>query len=306
MASARRRFPKLFGAHPAASNSWLRLLRAPTIFAVFLAIAALFQGFLDPSFGWNTSSLWLFLGWAAGVAVVTLGFQLPAVILGVRTQHRVRFEGSRARSSWRASACSSRVRSVSSRDTATASSRSSPSGPCSPKSRAGPWLRCRRSSCWRSASRPSPSSSRSATRRRTRIPRPPCWCSKRRSGWCSPSASRACRSGCCPCRSYPGRDVANWNRWAWAGVFGLGTIAFVWLLLQPGSGLTSEIHHVDLIPVVVTCAVFAAAPSASWRTSRSASRRSPPKTRTRPPSASSADPLSPSPPPNSRRSPSTR
>jgi hypothetical protein len=63
--------------------------------------------------------------------------------------------------------------------------------------------------------------------------------------------------GMLPLPFLPGRDVAAWNRWAWLGVFLLGLVAFVWTLLQPGSGTAANVQHLDLVPVLVTCAAFA-------------------------------------------------
>jgi hypothetical protein len=63
--------------------------------------------------------------------------------------------------------------------------------------------------------------------------------------------------GMLPLPFLPGRDVARWNRWVWGGVFSLGLIGFVWTLLQPGSGYSHEVRHLDLIPVAVTTAGFA-------------------------------------------------
>ena len=256
MAAARRRFPTMLASRGHATAHWWRTLRAPMLFAAFLAVAALFQGFLDPSFGWDTSSLWLFLGWCAGVAVVTLGFQLLSVIAGVRTKHRVRFQvlvgsivvGGLCVLASRAlglepgycygliavfallpvlpEAVSGRLAAGSSLVVLALSAASY-----------GLFVLVSRA-----ASHPHPS--------------PALLVLQAGLGVVFVLGVESVSFGLLPLPFLPGRDVVQWNRWAWGALFGVGMVAFIWILLQPGSGVASEINHVDLIPVAAACAAF--------------------------------------------------
>jgi CHASE2 domain-containing sensor protein len=55
----------------------------------------------------------------------------------------------------------------------------------------------------------------------------------------------------------PGRHVRHWNRAAWLVITTVGLIGFVAVLLTPGSGTPSELHHVALVPLFVAFAIFA-------------------------------------------------
>jgi hypothetical protein len=257
MAAAHRRFPKLLRPRNASPKPWARFLLAPLLFLVFVGIAALFQGFLDPKFGWDPSSFWLFLGWCAGVAIVTLGFQAPAVLLGVRIQRRVRFQVL-AGSIVVAAVCVVVSRALVLEPgycyglIAVFAFR-----PLLPEESGGRLaavsalvvlaLSVASYAAFvevsHVASRPHPS--------------PALLVVQAALGVVFALGIQSVSFGMLPLPFLPGRDVVKWNPWAWAGVFGLGTIAFVWILLQPGSGISTQIHHVDLIPVVVTCVVFA-------------------------------------------------
>jgi hypothetical protein len=265
LAAARRRFPKLFAERTEEQKkqretSRRRFLRAPLLFVGFVALAALIQCFLEPKFGVNNSSLWMFLGWCAGVAVVTLGFQLPAIVLGVRTDqrsHRVRFRvlvgsifvaivcvivsrvltlepgycyGLIAVFAFRPvlpEKISGRIAAISSIFVLLLS--------------VGAWL----------ANIP--------VNHLAQQPHPTPGILILQAGLSVVFilGIESVSFGMLPLPFLPGRDVAAWNRWAWVGVFTLGLIAFVWTLLQPGSGTPANVQHLDLLPVLITCGVFA-------------------------------------------------
>jgi hypothetical protein len=256
-AAAKRRFPRLF-AHKEVETKGRRVVAGAALFVGFVAIAALISSFLDPRFGWNPSSLWLFLGWCAGVAIVTLGFQLPAVVLGVRRKRHIGF---------RVLVGSIVVAAL-----------------CVGASRV---FRLEPGYCYGliavfafMPSLPEESSGRLATVSALFVlglslvawvawvpvqvaashphPSPALLVLEAALGVVFILGIESVAFGMLPLPFLPGRDAAAWNRWAWAGVFGLGLLAFVWILLQPGSGFATEVHHVDLIPVVATCVGFGA------------------------------------------------
>ena len=57
----------------------------------------------------------------------------------------------------------------------------------------------------------------------------------------------------------PGRHVRHWNKVAWLVITAVGLIGFVAVLLTPGSGSPSELHHVALVPLFVAFSLFALA-----------------------------------------------
>jgi hypothetical protein len=256
LAAARRRFPRLLAPRGETSTR-RRRLAVPLLFVGFVGLAALIQSFLDPRFGWNTSSLWMFLGWCSGVAAVTLAFQVPSVVLGVRTKHHVGFRVL-VGSVFVAALCVlvSRV------------FRLEPGYcygliavfafmPTLPEESSGRlsaissfFVLVLSLAAWfawvpvqQAASRPHPS--------------PGLLVLEATLGVTFLLGIESVSFGMLPLPFLPGRDVAAWNRWAWAGLFALGLTAFVWVLLQPGDGFATQVHHIDLIPVAATFAGFA-------------------------------------------------
>jgi YVTN family beta-propeller protein len=259
--AARRRFPRLMArlaAIRAAVATDRRPARGALLFAGFVTLAALIQSALDPHFGLSTSSLWLFLGWCAGITIVTLGFQLPSLLFGVRTRHRVTLRVL-AGSILVAALCVFVSRLLALEPgycyglIAVFALR-----PVVPEKVAGRLaavsalfvllLSLAAWAAWvpiqRAASHPHPS--------------PALLVLEAGLGVVFILGIESVSFGMLPLPFLPGRDVAAWNRWAWSGIFILGLTAFVWTLLQPGSGFASEVHHVDLIPVIAACAGFAA------------------------------------------------
>jgi YVTN family beta-propeller protein len=261
MAAARRRFPKLLAVRTADAQRAPRLRRAAkglALFVVFVAIGALIQSFLDPRFGINRSSLWLFLGWCGGVAVVTLGFQMPALVLGVRTSHRLGLRvliGSIVVAALcvvvsrllhlEPGYCYGLIAVFAFR-------------PVLPEKLSGPlgavsalFVLVVSLAAW-IAWIPVQNTVSHATH-----PTPAWLILEATLGVVFLLGIESVTFGMLPLPFLPGRDVAKWNRWVWAAVFLLGLVAFVWTLLQPGSGYAEEVQHIDLLPVVITCAAFA-------------------------------------------------
>jgi hypothetical protein len=257
-AAARRRFPRVLAlsdAHASAARG-LRAITVPVVFLLFVALSALIHSTLDPKFGLNASSLWLWLGWCCGVTVVVFGFHLPAMVLGVRTQRTFRFRmlmGSLLVgalfvlvSRWlklEPGYCYGLIAVFVFR-------------PVLPERESGrvaaisavfilllslvAWI------VWvplqRAASHPHPS--------------PGLLVVEAAMGVVFILGIESVSFGMLPLPFLPGRDVVRWSRPVWAGVFGLGMTAFAWTLLQPGSGYAHEVRHLALIPVAVTCAGF--------------------------------------------------
>ena len=265
LAAVRRHFPKLFEERTQEQKTQKarrrrRRLTVPLLFIAFVALAALIQCFLEPKFGLNNSSLWMFLGWCAGVAVVTLGFQLPAIVLGVRTErrsHRVRFRVL-VGSIFVGIACVIVSRALALQPgycyglIAVFAFR-----PVLPEKISGRiaaissiFVLLLSMAAWavkipvdHLASHPHPT--------------PGILIFQAGLSVVFMLGIESVSFGMLPLPFLPGRDVAAWNRWAWAGVFTLGLVAFVWTLLQPGNGTAANVQHLDLVPVFVTCGAFA-------------------------------------------------
>lgn len=256
--AARRRFPRLMAAR-AAAHQHVRRVAVPLTFLFFVALAALIHSALDPNFGWNLPSLWLWLGWCGGVTVVALGFQLPAMLHGTRVRGTHHVEMRILLGSFLvAVACVLVSRLLSLQP-----------GYCygllavfAFMPALAPHIKGRIAAvsavlvlalsliAWfiwvpleRAASHPHPS--------------PGILVVEAFLGVVFILGLESVSFGMLPLPFLPGRDVWAWNRWIWGALFSLGTFGFVWVLLQPGSGYSERVRHLDLIPVAVTCAVFA-------------------------------------------------
>ncbi|HEV2427847.1 MAG TPA: PKD domain-containing protein, partial [Acidimicrobiales bacterium] len=84
-----KRFPRFFVHHERSTSRWVRGTKGTAIFLGFIFAAGGINAVLDPSFGWNRTTLFLFLGQALGVGIVTMASQLPVAILGAREHRRV-------------------------------------------------------------------------------------------------------------------------------------------------------------------------------------------------------------------------
>jgi YVTN family beta-propeller protein len=91
-ARARRRFPKFFIDRDRPRSFARRIAGGTAIFIGFVAGAGLINSFLIPSFGFNRTTLWLFLGQCVGVSILTLSWQVTPAIAGVRGHHRVHLQ----------------------------------------------------------------------------------------------------------------------------------------------------------------------------------------------------------------------
>lgn len=83
----RTRLPWLFVDHSRERSTARRAVGGAARFVLFAVFAGFINSVLDPSFGWNRTTLWLFLGQCLGIGTLLLSAQLPALIGGLR-QHR--------------------------------------------------------------------------------------------------------------------------------------------------------------------------------------------------------------------------
>lgn len=88
-APARKRFPRLFINHEAEKSTVRRVIIGTALFFGFVLFAGLINSFLDKGFGLNRTTLWLFLGQCLGVAIVTVTSQLPMLVDGLRERRKV-------------------------------------------------------------------------------------------------------------------------------------------------------------------------------------------------------------------------
>lgn len=88
----RKRFPRWFSNRDVPSGRLERFVRGSLLFLGFIVSAGLINSVLDKSFGFNRTTLWLFLGQSLGIAIVTLVSQVPIIIGGVREHRRVHLQ----------------------------------------------------------------------------------------------------------------------------------------------------------------------------------------------------------------------
>ena len=88
-ARARRRFPKLFIDREKEKSHARRMVIGTVLFFGFIGFAGLINSFLDKGFGFNRTTLWLYLGECIGVAIVTLTSQLPILFGGLREHRKI-------------------------------------------------------------------------------------------------------------------------------------------------------------------------------------------------------------------------
>jgi hypothetical protein len=257
VAAARRRLPGYFEEREASRPWWRRAAEAAGLFVAFVAVAGFINALLDPTFGWNPSSAWFLLGWCGGIVVITLGFQLPAVVLGVRTRRRVGLHilvGSVlialvcvGVSRWlhlEPGYCYGLLAvfafrpAIDERMTGRLAAFSALSVLLLALVAWVLWLPVQQA-----AAHPHPS--------------PALLVIETLLGVVFLAGIQSVAFGMLPLPFLPGREVVAWNRWAWFGIFGLAMFVFSWVLLQPGSGFADEVHHIDVLPVLITCGAFA-------------------------------------------------
>ncbi len=255
----RRRFPRLMRdrAGDPPPPMVRRLLGGSAIFLGFAAFGGLVNSILDPSFGWNRTTLWLFIGQCIGIGVVSVTGQIPTIVVGLRTKKRVRIQvllGGLAI----AVVCVGASRAIG----------LSP-GYCYgliatflviPDFEAHEMgkLHALGSLCVLVVSSTAfllthfvYQSATSSTPSLFSLIAVPALDVIFLAGFASLAF------GMFPLPFLPGRHVAKWNETIWLSLSGLGLIGFVAVLLTPGSGSSAEQHHVGLIPMLVAFAVFA-------------------------------------------------
>jgi DNA-binding beta-propeller fold protein YncE len=256
-ARARRRFPKLFIDREKEKSLRRRVTIGTLAFIGFIGFAGLINSFLDKGFGFNRTTLWLYLGECIGVGIVTLTSQLPILFGGLHERRKIHMHvlvGGMII----AVVCVTASRLIG----------LSP-GYCygliavfvlRPHTDEKDWgrLHAIASVCvlvvataaflltvpvYHLATASSPS---------------PFWLvldPALNVTFLGGFASLA--FGMLPLPFLPGRHVRLWNPIAWMVITTIGLIGFVAVLLTPGSGTRSELHHVALVPLFVAFGLFA-------------------------------------------------
>ncbi len=255
----RRRFPRLMRDRSMLTpqSTVRRIVGGSAVFIAFAAFGGLVNSILDPSFGWNRTTLWLFIGQCIGIGIISVTGQIPTVIAGLRQHKRIRLQvllGGLAI----AVVCVGASRAIG----------LSP-GYCygliatflvipglDDKDRGR--LHALGSVCvlvvsttafllttvvFHAATGTSPSPWLLIADPALNVT------------FLAGFASLA--FGMFPLPFLPGRHVAKWNETIWLALSGVGLIGFVAVLLTPGSGSSGEQHHVGLVPILAAFAVFA-------------------------------------------------
>lgn len=253
----RRRFPWLFRNHDRPRSPRSKFVESAVIFFGFVGAAGLINSFLIPTFGLNRTTLWLFLGQCVGVAVITLSTQLPMAISGIRARRSIHLQVL-VGGMLIAVACvvASRALGLSpgycygliavllirpeheEKEDGRLHAISSLVVLC--VSIAAFFLTI---PVFHSATASSPSP--------FVLVLDPALNVMFMAGFASLAF------GMFPLPFLPGSRVVKWNQAAWLAISGVGLIGFIAVLLSPGSGSSSELHHVALVPLVVAFVSFA-------------------------------------------------
>jgi YVTN family beta-propeller protein len=256
-ARARKRFPKMFINREVEKSFARRMTIGTALFVGFILFAGLINSFLDKGFGLNRTTLWLFLGQCLGVAIVTLTSQLPIIFGGLRERRKVHMHvlvGGMII----AVLCVSASRALG----------LSP-GYCygliavfvlRPHTDNKDWgrLHAIASVCVLVVSTAAFFLTVPVLHAATAHSPSPFWLildPALNVTFLGGFASLA--FGMFPLPFLPGRHVRQWNKWAWMLITTIGLIGFVAVLLSPGSGSQSELHHIALVPLIVAFAAFA-------------------------------------------------
>lgn len=256
-ARARRRFPRLFIDREREKSIVRRTTIGTALFFGFIGFAGLINSFLDKGFGFNRTTLWLYLGQCIGVGIVTLSSQLPILVGGLRERRKIHMHvlvGGMII----AIICVSASRAIG----------LSP-GYCygliavfvlRPHTDERDWgrLHAIASVCVLVVSTVALFLTVPVFHAATASHPSPIWLildPALNVTFLGGFASLA--FGMLPLPFLPGRHVRQWNRVAWMVITTAGLIGFVAVLLTPGSGSPSELRHVALVPLFVAFAAFA-------------------------------------------------
>ncbi|HSN01904.1 MAG TPA: PKD domain-containing protein, partial [Acidimicrobiales bacterium] len=257
-ARLRQRFKGLFYDPTKPRSTRRRVLGGTAIFLAFMGVGGLINSFLDPAFSFDRASLWLFLGQALGVGLVSMAMELPVAISGLRSHRQVHLQvlvggmliavacvatsrlvglapgycygliasflivpGTSAKEEGRLHFLASLTVLVAS---TLAFLLAVPVFHTATQANPSPWM----------------------------LILTPALDSMFLAGFASLAF------GMFPLPFLPGRHVAKWNETLWLLVSGLGLIGFVAVLLSPGSGTQSELQHVGLVPILTGFGIFAA------------------------------------------------
>ena len=260
----RRRFPWLFIDHEKERSLARRLSGGAGLLAVFIVAASLIDSFLSPGFGFNRTSLWLFLGQCLGIGLITVVSQGPIAMVGLREKKTVHLHVL--------------VGGLAIAVVCVVASRSLGLAP---------------GYCYGLIAvyvlRPTPSLAAegryhfissivvlavSTVAFFLTVPvfhlatgaHPPLW-----AVLMDPALNMVFLAGFSgvafgmfPLPFLPGHGVARWNRFAWAFLSVVALMGYVAVVLSPGSGTAQELHSVGIVPLLTTFVAFAVASLGFW------------------------------------------
>ncbi len=253
----RRRYSKFFIDRDKPKSNRRRFFGGLGIFLGFLFAAGVINSFLDPKFGFNRTTLWLFLGQCVGVGIVTLTSQLPILFGGLHEKRKIHLQVL--------------IGGLLIAVMCVAASRAlglSP-GYCygliavfllRPHVAEHEWgkLHFIASVCVLVVATAAFFLTVPVFHAATQVNPSPIWLILNPAlnvVFLGGFASLA--FGMFPLPFLPGRHVANWNRTAWLVMTVIGLVGFVAVLLSPGSGSSNEIKHVAMVPLLIAFVGFA-------------------------------------------------
>ncbi len=260
----RQRFPWMFIDHEKERSLPRRLAGGTVLLLCFILAASLIDSFLSPGFGFNRTSLWLFLGQCLGIGLLTIISQGPIALVGLREKKTVHLHVL--------------VGGLAIAVVCVVASRSLGLAP---------------GYCYGLIAlyvlRPTPNLATEGRYhfissivvlavstlaffltvpvfRVATMAHPPLW-----AVLLDPALNMLFLAGfsgvafgMLPLPFLPGHGVARWNRYAWAFLSAVALIGYVAVVLSPGSGTAQELHSVGIIPLLTTFVLFAVASLGFW------------------------------------------
>jgi DNA-binding beta-propeller fold protein YncE len=253
----RKRFPRLLIDRDAPRSLPRRMLGGIGLFTGFVACAGLINSLLDRSFGWNRTTLWLFLGQSIGVALLTMSTEVPVAIAGVLRKRKVHLHVL--------------VGGMMIAVVCVAAARALGLAPgysygliamyvWQPETDEKDWGRIHAISalCVMVAATLAFFITQLVFGAATSAdPSPFLLVLVPALNVLFLAGFASLAFGMFPLPFLPGRHIAQWSKVAWFAIGSVGLVGFIAVLLSPGGGSPGEVHHIALIPMVVAFVTFA-------------------------------------------------
>ena len=260
----RRRFPWMFIDHTKVRPLPRRLSVGTLMLLIFVGAASLIDSFLSPGFGFNRTSLWLFIGQCLGIGIITLVSQGPIALVGMRDKKTVHLHVL-VGGLFIAVICVIASRSLGLAPgycyglIAVYVLRPTPSLTAEGRYHfVSSIVVLAISSAAFFLTVPVFKVATAAHPQLWAVILDPALNMTFLGGFSSVAF------GMFPLPFLPGHGIARWNRWAWAFLSVVGLMGYVAVVLSPGSGTAEELHSVGMVPLLSAFFLFAGASLGFW------------------------------------------